>query len=96
MSPACAFAQIPTADDFLPVVQGGPSDVKQPQQVAVEGKVITAATAQDAINAAVGENAKGLKNADTPEVGAKMVKYPAVWASLPAAWQPIAPSRIPR
>lgn len=77
MSPACAFAQIPTADDFLPVVQGGPSDVKQPQQVAIAGKVITAATAQDAINAAVGENAKGLKNADTPEAGAKMVKYPS-------------------
>ena len=72
-----AFAQVPTADDFLPVVQGGPSDVKQPQQVAIKDKVVSAATAQDAINAAVGENVKNLKNSDTPEVGAKMVTYPS-------------------
>jgi len=77
MTPAMASAQVPTADDFLPVVQGGPSDVKQPQQVAVKGKVVSAATAQDAVNAAVGENVKGLKNGDTPEVGAKMVTYPS-------------------
>ena len=77
MTPAVAFAQVPTADDFLPVVQGGPSDVKQPQQVAVKGKVVSAATAQDAVNAAVGENVKGLKNSDTPEMGAKMVTYPS-------------------
>ena len=77
MTPAAAFAQAPTADDFLPVVQGGPSDVKQPQQVAVKGKVVSAATAQDAVNAAVGENVKGLKNDDTPELGAKMVTYPS-------------------
>ena len=62
---------------FLPVVQGGPSDVKQPQQVAVKGKVVSAASAQDAVNAAVGENVKGLKNSDTPEMGAKMVTYPS-------------------
>ena len=75
--PVAASAQVPTADDFLPVVQGGPSDVKQPQQVAVKGKVVSAATAQDAVNAAVGENVKGLKNGETPEVGAKMVTYPS-------------------
>jgi hypothetical protein len=78
VTPAVAFAQVPpTADDFLPIVQGGPSDVKQPQQVAVKGKVVSAASAQDAINAAVGENVKDLKNGDTPEVGAKMVAYPS-------------------
>jgi hypothetical protein len=77
VTPAVAFAQVPTADDFLPVVQGGPSDVKQPQRVAVKGKVVSAATAQDAVNAAVGENVKGLKNSDTPEVGARMVTYPS-------------------
>ena len=78
VTPAVAFAQVPpTADDFLPVVQGGPSDVKQPQQVAVKGKVVSAASAQDAVNAAVGENVKGLKNGDTPEVGAKQVMYPS-------------------
>ena len=38
---------------------------------------MSAATAQDAVNAAVGENVKGLKNSDTPEVGAKMVTYPS-------------------
>jgi len=76
-TPAIAFSQVPTADDFLPVVQGGPSDVKQPQQVAVKGKVVSAATAQDAVNAAVGENVKGLKSGHTPEVGAKMVTYPS-------------------
>lgn len=75
--PAIASAQVPTADDFLPVVQGGPRDVKQPQEVAVKGKVVNAATAQDAINAAVHENVQDLKNGDTPEVGAKMVKYPS-------------------
>ena len=75
--PLVALAQVPTADDFLPVVQGGPSDVKQPQQVAVNGKVVSAASAQDAVNAAVAENVKGLKNSDTPEVGAKMVTYPS-------------------
>ena len=72
-----AFAQVPTADDFLPVVQGGPSDVKKPQQVSVKDKVVTAASAQDAVNAAVAENVKGLKGSDTPEAGAKMVKYPS-------------------
>ncbi len=75
-TPTCVLAQV-TADDFLPVVQGGPSDVKQPQQVALKGKVVKAATAQDAVNAAVAENVKGLKNSDTPEVGAKMVTYPS-------------------
>ena len=77
LTPALAFAQVPNADDFLPVVQGGPSDVKQPQQVAVKGKIVSAATAQDAVNATVGENVKGLKDGDTPEVGAKMVTYPS-------------------
>ena len=77
MTPAVAFAQVPTADSFLPVVQGGPSDVKQPEQVALKGKVVSAASAQDAVNAAVGENVKGLKSSDTPEMGAKMVTYPS-------------------
>ncbi len=77
LTPAVAFTQVPTADDFLPVVQGGPSDVKQPQQVTHKGKVVSAATAQDAVNAAVAENLKGLKSGDTPEMGAKMVTFPS-------------------
>ena len=77
LMPAVATAQAPTADSFLPVVQGGPSDVKQPQQVAVKGKVVSAASPQDAVNAAVAENVKGLKTSDTPEMGAKMVSFPS-------------------
>ena len=93
--PPVALAQVPTADDFLPVVQGGPSDVKQPQQVAVKGKVVSAATAQDAINAAVGENVKGLKNSDTPKSARRWSSIRAVWASWPVALRPTAPLRIP-
>jgi len=73
---APAFGQ-PMADDFLPVVQGGPAEVKQPEKVAVKETVVTAATAQDAINAAVRENKKKFKGGDVPEVGAKMVTFPS-------------------
>lgn len=76
MTPATSVAQV-TADDFLPVVQGGPAAVKQPTQVTVKDKVVTAASAQDAINAAVAANVKDLERADAPEVGAKMVKFPS-------------------
>ena len=76
-TPAVALAQVPTGADFLPVVQGGPRDVAQPQQVALKGKVVSAASAQDAVNAAVAENVKGLKTSDTPEMGAKMVTFPS-------------------
>jgi hypothetical protein len=75
--PAIVFGQVPTADDFLPPVSGGPTDVKQPAQVAMTEQVVTAATAQDAMNAAVKKNAEELADGDTPEVGAKMVKYPS-------------------
>lgn len=74
--PAAGFAQV-TADDFLPPVQGGPSDIKQPAKVSRQGDVVVAATAQDAINAAVSENTRELKGGDTSEVGAKMVKFPS-------------------
>ena len=74
--PSSATAQV-TADDFLPVVQGGSAEVKQPEKVVVNDKVVTAATAQDAINAAVQENKKKLKATEAPEVGAKMVKFPS-------------------
>jgi hypothetical protein len=71
-----ALAQV-TADDFLPPVSGGPTQVQQPDQVATKGKTVTAPTAQDALNAAVQQNVKELANGDTPEVGAKMVKFPS-------------------
>ena len=50
MSPAALWGQV-TADDFLPPVVGGPTDVKQPAKVEVKADVVSAATAQDAINA---------------------------------------------
>ena len=53
--PAAVLARV-TADDFLPVAQGGPKDVKQPEKVAVKGNTVTAATAQDAVNAAEQKN----------------------------------------
>ena len=57
--PATVHAQV-TADDFLPPVTGGPTDVKQPDKVAMKGDTVTAATAQDAINVAAKENVKEL------------------------------------
>ena len=77
LAPAAARGQVPSADDFLPPVSGGPTDVKQPAQVAMTDQVVTAATAQDAINAAVKQNVKEMVDGDTPEVGAKMVKFPS-------------------
>jgi hypothetical protein len=75
LSPATLQAQV-TADDFLPVVQGGPSDVKQPDKVTMKDEIVKAATAQDAINVAVQENVKEL-NDDIEEVGARMVQFPS-------------------
>lgn len=77
MMPAIVLGQVPTADDFLPPVSGGPTDVKQPTQVAMTEQVVTAATAQDAMNAAVKKNVEELANGDTADVGAIMVKYPS-------------------
>jgi hypothetical protein len=67
--PAAVLAQV-TADDFLPVAQGGPKDVKQPEKVAMKGTTVTAATAQDAVNAAE------QKNIDDG-MGARMVSFPS-------------------
>jgi len=73
---SAAAAQI-SADDFLPPVQGGPTDIKEPAKVAKEGKAIAAATAQDAMNAAVAKNQQDLKGGGVQEVGAVMVKFPS-------------------
>ena len=73
--PASLWAQV-TADDFLPPVTGGPSDVKQPEKVAITNDKVTAASAQDAINVAVQENVKELKD-NIEEVGARMVSFPS-------------------
>ncbi len=72
---AAASAQV-TADDFLPPVRGGPSDVKEPEKVRIKDGVVEAATAQDAMNAAVEENQKQLAE-NIEEVGARMVTFPS-------------------
>jgi len=70
-------AQVPTAGDFLPVVRGGPSDVKEPEKVEVQEGVVTAATAQDAINAGVEKNVEDLGAGNIEEVGAVVVRFPS-------------------
>ena len=66
-----------TADDFLPPVNGGPADVANPGAVKVEKGVVSAPTAQDAINAAVDKNEKALDKGAAPEMGATMVTFPS-------------------
>jgi hypothetical protein len=74
--PTILRAQV-TADDFMPAVQGGPTDVKEPTKVKVEKGVVSAPTAQDAINTAVHENTAKLKANQGPHVGAVMVTFPS-------------------
>jgi hypothetical protein len=70
------FGQV-TADDFLPPVQGGPTEVKQPDKVQVKKEVVVAATAQDAVNTAVQENKKDRKADEETGVGVRMVQFPS-------------------
>lgn len=67
----------PTAADFLPVTAGGSTKIAEPQNVTVAKSDVTAASAQDAINAAVQANTKDLGKGDTVEVGAKMIHFPS-------------------
>lgn len=66
--PALAAGQV-TADDFLPVVQGGPGEVKEPGKVEVKKDIVIAATMQDGINAALKETKKELKEGVKVEAG---------------------------
>jgi hypothetical protein len=68
------YGQI-TADDFMPVIQGGSAEVQEPSKVKVDGETVSAPTAQDAINAAVDENRKDLANGNPNGVGCKIVKF---------------------
>ena len=85
-------AQTVTVDDFLPPSRGGADKVKQPAVVKDLGDVITAATAQDAVLAALQANVADLKDAPQPkadnadagvadssltELGAHFVKFPS-------------------
>jgi len=76
LAPAAAFAQV-TADDFIPVAQGGRKGIEKPELVAVSGTTVTAATGQDAINAAEKKNIEALAAGGTEEMGARMVKFPS-------------------
>jgi hypothetical protein len=76
LASASAQAQ-PTVDDLLAPIQGGPREVKEPQKVRVEGNVVSAASAQDAVNAAVQANVKEAGASTTPEIGARWAKFPS-------------------
>ncbi|HUT88780.1 MAG TPA: hypothetical protein VMY37_04750 [Thermoguttaceae bacterium] len=76
-APAAATAQVPSGGAFIPVVRGGPSDVEKPEKVSVKEDVVTAATPQDAINAAVEKNVKDLGGSSIEEVGATIVRFPS-------------------
>lgn len=76
-----AFAQV-SAEDFLPPVRGGSTEVKQPDQVAVAEESVQAATAQDAANAAVQENVKQMAAQaasleKSPEIGSRWIQFPS-------------------
>ncbi|MDO5553284.1 MAG: hypothetical protein Q4G68_05945 [Planctomycetia bacterium] len=76
------FAQVSktelAADDFLPVIAGGSTEVANPDEVAVavvaqcdeKHTTVTAESAQDAINVAVQENKGG-----TREIGCTCIKF---------------------
>ena len=82
--PMVAFGQNTDKDisgsDFLPPVQGGDEQIEKPEQVKIKNDVVEAATAQDAMNAAVQQNQKDLAAdpeaaSETPEIGAKFLKF---------------------
>jgi len=79
--PTPAFAQV-SAEDFLPPVRGGSTEVSDPRQVAFAEDLVKAATPQDAANAAVQENVKQIvlqttAVEKTPEIGARWIQFPS-------------------
>jgi hypothetical protein len=75
--PNIANADAPSAASFIPAVRGGPTDIQEPEKVAVKDDVVTAATAQDAINAAVEKNVDDLGGSNIEEIGAVVVRFPS-------------------
>jgi len=82
--PMVAFGQNTDKDisgsDFLPPVQGGDEQIEKPEQVKIKNDVVEAASAQDAMNAAVQQNRKDLAAdpeaaSETPEIGVKLLKF---------------------
>jgi hypothetical protein len=81
-----AYGQI-SAEEFLPPVQGGTDKVAKAEEVEVKENVVEAATAQDAINAAVEENVKQIQKdpaaaEELPETGAKWIKFKSGGGSM--------------
>lgn len=72
-----------SVDDILPAVEGGETKVQQPAKVKVDEKadVVEAATAQDAVNVAVGQNKTEITeegaNFENPEVGTTLISFPS-------------------
>ena len=66
---ALAKAQF-SAADFLPPVQGGPTEISQPENVSVSDDMIEAATAQDGFNVATNAH-----NDEAPEPGLTVVRF---------------------
>ncbi len=83
-APLTVSGQVSSEDvsgaDFLPPVQGGDKSVEKPKEVKVNEEVVEAASAQDAMNVAVKENAKKIAAdpeaaRETPEIGVKWLKF---------------------
>jgi hypothetical protein len=60
------------AADFLPPVQGGPTEVSDPDSISVNGNVVEAASAQDGFNVATNAATGG-----APEDGSTIVYFPS-------------------
>jgi hypothetical protein len=81
--PASAASAQPlvTANDFVPQLTGGSATIERPDKVKVEDQVVEAASAQDAINAAVDRNKKGLTSRSKREDGRRyhvqLIKFPS-------------------
>lgn len=77
---------------LLPPSQGGVEEVTQPEQVKIEGDVIEAATAQDAVNAAVEQTENELQDkqdgtssddqVDPENYGARWLKFGSGWGVI--------------
>jgi len=69
-----------SAADFLPPAKDGPTKVKNPAAVEINDNVITAETAQDALNTAMSENIAALSSqkgngGDLSNIGFKWVEF---------------------
>jgi len=98
-------AQEVSVDDFLSPTQGGTTAIKQPKKVVVNQKTdeVKAASAQDAINAAVIENKKEIKadgpSDDKPEIGTSLIRFPSgmgVVATGAASYRDVANKTLSR